>query len=445
MNSIESYCTESGVRWLGEVPGGWGAIKLKYLTSCNDESLPDSTEPDKEIHYVDISSVTYPFGITKIDQMSFSDAPSRARRLVKNGDTIVSTVRTYLKAIAPIEDLEQRLVVSTGFAVIRPRDLLPGYLSRLLLSHYFLERIASVSVGVSYPAVNPSDIGNIVAPKPPIAEQIKIASFLDRETARIDALIQKKERMIELLKEKRIALITQAVTKGLDPNAKMKDSGIDWLGEVPEEWNITRLKYAVDYKVSSVDKKTNENEFPVRLFNYTDVYNNNYLSNDMNLMAVSATEREISEFGVFESDILITKDSEDWRDIAKPAMIISSNPDILCGYHLAILKPDISEFRAQYLFRVLQAKSINTQFQLASSGVTRYGLPKSAIGEALIPIPPVYEQDNICLALEHEDKRMEQLNQRIVDSITLLHEYRSSLIHSAVTGKIDLRDYHDKL
>jgi type I restriction enzyme S subunit len=217
---------------------------LKHVASINSDKLSDSTDPDFELEYVDIGNVTLVDGITATERMRFDDAPSRARRLVREGDTIVSTVRTYLKAVAQIVNPPPNLVVSTGFAVLRTNDskLVPAYLYRLAQSEPFVQAIVAHSVGVSYPAINAADIGRFHIPIPPVQEQRAIAAFLDRETARIDGLVAKKQRLIELLQEKRAALIGHAVTKGLNPNAPMKDSGIESFGQIPDHWTILSLK-----------------------------------------------------------------------------------------------------------------------------------------------------------------------------------------------------------
>ena len=229
----------SGVEWLGEVPEGWGVAPLKTVASHNDDTIDENTDPDTEILYVDISGVDSLDGIKTKEPMLFGAAPSRARRCVKHGDTIVSTVRTYLRAIAPVRNPENNLVVSTGFAVVRPRAvLLPDYLGNILSAGYFIEQVIARSTGVGYPAINASDLVRIPVAVPPLPEQTAIAEFLDRETGKIDGLVAEQRRLMELLKEKRQAVISHAVTKGLNPHAPMKPSGIEWLGDVPERWEI---------------------------------------------------------------------------------------------------------------------------------------------------------------------------------------------------------------
>lgn len=206
----------SAVEWLGDLPAHWETKRLKYLASINDESLPDTTDSDFEMSYVDIGGVDAVKGIVESEPMTFGGAPSRARRIARDGDSIVSTVRTYLRAIAPVRGAPDDLIVSTGFAVVRPRALCPAYLSYAVRESRFVEAVVARSVGVSYPAVNASEIGRIVIPAPPDGEQQAIADYLDRETAKLDALVAKIETAIERLREYRSAIITAAVTGKVD-------------------------------------------------------------------------------------------------------------------------------------------------------------------------------------------------------------------------------------
>ena len=219
--------------------------RLKYVATINDEALGEETDAEYELQYVDIGNVDSSGTIHEIATYRFADAPSRARRRVRDGDVIVSCVRTYLQAIAAIKNPPDNMIVSTGFAVVRPR---PGVFDAAfgkyaLREPAFLAEVELRSVGVSYPAINASDLGDISVPLPPTPNQRGIAGFLDRETARLDALVAAKERVLGLLAEKRRALITRAVTRGLDPNVTLRDSGIPWLGEIPAHWEIERTRW----------------------------------------------------------------------------------------------------------------------------------------------------------------------------------------------------------
>ena len=198
--------------------GCWEELMpLKHVCIINPETLPESTDPDFEFHYIDIGNVTLHDGVIAHDTIRFSQSPSRARKPVREGDVIVSTVRTYLKAVALIGSNANNRVVSTGFAVLRPKpEVSPRYLHRVVQSDPFVEGVVVASTGISYPAINPSTLGNILVTCPDRKTQDTIADFLDRETGRIDALKAKTLASIDRLREYRAALITAAVTGQID-------------------------------------------------------------------------------------------------------------------------------------------------------------------------------------------------------------------------------------
>ena len=212
-----------------------------------------------------------------------------------------------------------------------------------------------------------------------------------------------------------------------------KPSGIEWLGDVPEHWEVKRLKYSAACWVSNVDKVPIEDELPVRLCNYTDVYYHDHITPDMSLMETTATADEIRRFGLRVGDVVITKDSEEWSDIAVPALVKESAPDLVCGYHLAIIRPRANVLFGDYLLRAFQSCAINQQFQVAASGVTRYGLPKASIGDAWIPLPQPAEQRAIADYLDRETGRIDRLMAKNRELIEKLKEKRVALISRTVT------------
>ena len=203
---------DSGVEWIGEVPDHWELKKLKYIVSYNTEVLTNKTDPNYEFTYIEISDVDYIEGISYRNRTVFSDSPSRARRVLRNGDVIISTVRTYLRAIGLI-DYAGDLVGSTGFCVLRSSKKVSGrYLSYAVRSEWFISKVISNSEGVSYPAINSSDLMNLKVTLPPQSEQTFISDYLDKKTSQIDSLIEKETKRIELLKEYRQSLISNVVT-----------------------------------------------------------------------------------------------------------------------------------------------------------------------------------------------------------------------------------------
>jgi type I restriction enzyme S subunit len=211
------------------------------------------------------------------------------------------------------------------------------------------------------------------------------------------------------------------------------NASTSWVKQVPPTWRVARLKTAGTYLVSNVDKLSAEVELPVRLCNYNDVYKNDYITPDMDFMRATALPREIKKFGLRDGDVVITKDSETWDDIGIPALVRKSAPDLVCGYHLAILRGKAGSLSGEFLFRCLQSKTIRIQLELAANGVTRYGIANDEIGRILLPIPPGKIQDRIADFLDRETSRIDGLIERKAEMLRLLEEKRASLISNAVT------------
>lgn len=205
------------------------------------------------------------------------------------------------------------------------------------------------------------------------------------------------------------------------------------LERLPSSWRIVPLKAVASYEVSNVDKHSHSDELPVRLCNYTDVYKNDRITLDMDLMRATATEDEISKFHLEVDDVVITKDSETWNDIAVPALIAETDDDLVCGYHLAILRAMPHVLSGKYLMRAVQSRPVALQLELASTGVTRCGLPKGAIGSAKIPLPDLPTQRRITSYLDRETARIDALVAEKERMLALLEQKRAALISRVVT------------
>ncbi len=223
------------------------------------------------------------------------------------------------------------------------------------------------------------------------------------------------------------------MTVNLQPYPSYKPSGVEWLGDVPTHWDVRRIRDVVDMRVSNVDKHVKEDEEPVRLCNYVDVYKNDYIDEQMNFMQATATANEIERFRLEKDDVLITKDSEAWNDIGVPALITESASDLISGYHLALLRPRTDELVGGYLLRALQSKSLAYQFHIEAKGVTRYGLSQDNIKSVRLPLPPLPEQTAIVRYLDHTNRRIRRYISSRERLIELLEEYRQAVIHHAVT------------
>ena len=217
------------------------------------------------------------------------------------------------------------------------------------------------------------------------------------------------------------------------PYPSYRHSGVEWLGDVPEHWEVKRLERVASYRTSSVDKKTKDREQAVKLCNYTDVYYRDRIrASDADFMEATASPHEITRFGLSVGDVLITKDSEDWTDIAVPALVEESADDFVCGYHLGIIRPGALA-DATFIFRTMQSEAVNRQLQIAASGVTRYGLPSGAVSKVSISLPPLDEQRSIAAFLDHETAKIDSLITKKRLLLDRLAEYRTALITRTVT------------
>jgi type I restriction enzyme S subunit len=427
------------MNWVGDVPEHWDVRRLKYTASINDEALPETTDPDYEFTYVDIGSVDASKGIVSTETYRFEDAPSRARRIVREGDTIVSTVRTYLRAIAAIHEPAENLIVSTGFAVVRPRSLEPGYLSYALRSPFFVETVVSRSTGVSYPAINAPEVGNIGVTLPPLDEQKAIAAFLDRETARIDTLIEKKRRQIELLQEKRSALISHAVTKGLDPNAPMKDSGIEWLGQIPQHWKLLPLKRVSQLQTGlTLGKKYEDCELVRRPYLRVANVQDGYL--DLNTITeVELPAEELKRYELQRGDVLMTEGG-DFDKLGRGYVWDAQIPGCLHQNHIFCVRCDARSLHPLYLAWMTSSSHGKAYFTSTAQQTTNLASTNSFKIKAFPALlPPVGEQEAIIQNIFENTSQIDALILKVEESAATLREHRSALISAAVTGKIDVR------
>jgi type I restriction enzyme S subunit len=211
----------------------------------------------------------------------------------------------------------------------------------------------------------------------------------------------------------------------------------DLLTSLPDGWRRVPLKTISDFAVSNVDKHSFDDELPVRLCNYTDVYKNDQVSPNMDLMAATATPQEIARFRLEVGDVVITKDSESWNDIAIPAYVAGTADDFICGYHLAFIRPRKDLLEGRFLFRCMQSRPVSLQLELEATGVTRYGLPKDAIGLALLPLAPLPTQLRIANYLDRETARIDGLIAEKERMLALLEEKRAALISRVVTRGLD--------
>ena len=408
--------------------------RLKYAATINDEALSEETDADYELQYVDISNVDSLGKIHKIATYPFAEAPSRARRRVRDGDVIISCVRTYLQAIAPIQDPPDNLIVSTGFAVVRPcAGVLDAAFGRYMLREpSFLAEVEMRSVGVSYPAVNASDLGDIPIHLPPKPHQRAIADYLDRETARLDALVAAKERVLGLLAEKRRALITRAITRGLDTHAPLRDPGIPWLGKIPAHWtrsHLKRLLASMNYGIS-VSVETSGNVAVLRMGDIQD--------GEIDYSRVGFVGK-VDDTLLLQPGDLVFNRTNSLEQIGKVALFRG--------------KSDYPVSFASYLVRFRCGPSVLPEFLnwfLNSAYPLAWGRAQAlpAIGQANlnpnrygylpISLPSIREQEEIVRYISNWTNRIDAVRAETQRTIALLVERRAALIAAVVSGQLEV-------
>ncbi|MCO5950904.1 restriction endonuclease subunit S [Mucilaginibacter flavidus] len=426
----------SGEEWLGLLPGNWKLIKTKNLFSLITEPAPVG---NNEM----LLSVYTAIGVRprkELEARGNKASTTDNYWLVQPGDIIVNKLLAWMGAVG-ISVYQG--VTSPAYDILRAKSEVNAqyynYLFRLPISGKEFKRhsrgIMDMRLRLYF-----SRFGDIKLPYPSYEEQAQIALFLDYKIGQINRFVSKKKHLITLLNEQKKMIINRAVTNGIVNDISLKSSGIPWLETIPAHWNVRKLKFVAECFPSNVDKKTKEGEASVMLCNYTDVYKHDYIVNDMPFMEASATDEQIERFLLKKGDVVITKDSETANDIAVPAFIKEDLDNIICGYHLSVLRP-YDDILGEFLFRLLQSKIINAQFEVRANGVTRVALGVYDLKNAKIPLPPKEEQQQIIEYISRETAVIYKTIGQIEKEIALAQEYRTVLITEAVTGKIDVRSY----
>ena len=436
----------SGVPWLSDVPEHWEVRRLRTAAEMRVSNVDKHTRegefPVRLCNYVDVYKNDH---ITQA--MPFMSATASQDEIdrfrLKCDDVLVtkdSETWDDIGVPALVKESADDLICGYHLALLRPsRELLGTYLARALQTKWVAYQFHVTANGVTRYGLTHEGIQSVRIPLPPLAEQVAIVRYLDHVDRRIRPYVDAKRKLIALLEEEKQAVINQAVTRGLDPNVKLKPSGVEWLGDVPEHWEVRRLRTVAEMRVSNVDKHSRKDEIPVRLCNYVDVYKNGRITPDLPFMSATATSDEIDRFQLERGDVLITKDSEAWDDIGVPALVTASADDLICGYHLALLRPR-KGIIGDYLARALHSESVSYQFHVAANGVTRYGLTHNSIQSVCLPLPPLAEQTAIAEYLDKATSGIDAVIAHARRQIELLEEYRTRLVSDVVTGKLDVRE-----
>lgn len=413
---------DSGVLWIGQIPSHWNLRRLKTIATCNDESLTEKYDQDKEIEYVEIGDVDSIDGIKSLTKYKFKDAPSRARRITRVGDIIISTVRTYLKAIAFIEVPD--LIVSTGFAVLRPIYVNPKYLAYSTMCDGFTDEVLRYSIGISYPAISSNDLLRLKVPLPPICEQEKIVCYIESKTSKIDAYIAEKEKEVKLLYELKEAEIAKVVTQGLNPNVKMKDSGISWIGMIPEHWDVKRIASLFIGKVNTNTDFAYKHAFK---FNYGTLVPKDEVGD-----VEEYRETYVKYQVIQKDDILINGLNLNYDFVSQRVAIAPTDGIITSAYIVVRPRKGTNADYYNYLFKAMDSKKL---FHGMGTGI-RLTLSFDELKKQLVVCPPKDEKQAIVSYIDGKCAKITSLISELESEIDYLKEYKQRLIADCVTGQV---------
>lgn len=429
---------ESGLEGVGEIPEHWIVCRADSVFEERRTSIGPEALAGQDVFHYSIPAIQE----TGDGRVEDGASIESNKLLLRGGELLVSKLNPRKGNVLIAEKKGPVTVCSSEFVALVPKsiDLRFGYY--LYASEITRERLSAVvqSATRSHQRANPDEIKKFWFAVPPQNEQRAIAAYLDRKTTAIDALIGKKERLIELLQEKRQTLITQAVTKGLDPNASMKDSGIEWLGTIPAHWTLVPLRRRLlqieqGWSPACESRPADEGEWGVLKVGCVNYGMFNYLENKA--LPSDLTPLPVLEVG--RGDVLISRANT--RELVGSAALVSEVPSrlMLCDKLFRVgYRPDAVD--AAYLVLALQSSITRRQFERDATGASgsMQNIGQDSIRNVVLPWPPLQEQRVLAARLDEAFKRVSRVTAGVGEQITRLREYRQALISAAVTGKIDV-------
>jgi len=417
-------------------PQTWRCDRLKDIATINSSALSASTDPDYEFDYLEISNVDY-HGIIdpqSIERLRYEIAPSRARRRVFTDNTIISSVRPNLQAVAFIENGGADLVCSTGFNVVEPFEwkLEPKFAYYVLISEASRQYFEAAAKGVGYPAVDDKDFSSLGIPLPPLSEQKRIVTYLDASCAAIDAAVAAKRRQIEVLDATRKSMIQQVLTGGLKDDCQRKNSGIESIGMIPNHWDVKQVRYVceVNYGITLQLEKGQTAGDGVRILTVSNITIDGKL--DLKDKFYIPPSEVTSDGYLKYGDLLFNWRNGSQFHVGKTAFFnfegdfthVSFLLRIRCGRSLHPF------FMRSYLSILKDAG-----FFAGSKDKVNKTFNSTELKRLRIIIPPIAEQKTICLEIERRTNEINTVKAQIERQTETLLAYRKSLIHECVTGR----------
>jgi type I restriction enzyme S subunit len=422
---------ESGVEWIGEIPKHWEAKRLKYIADLNMGQSPPSEDYNED-------RVGTPFLQGNAEFGPYHPIPKiycpTASKYASPGDILLS-VRAPVGAI---NVADQEYGIGRGLCAIRPR---PNQLERDY-AKYLLEVVRTelyvVANGTTYDGVTVAQVSNTTCVVPPFSEQTQIANFLNRKTEQIDELLRIKARRVELLHEQRTVLIHQTVTKGLSPNVELKPSGVEYIGDIPKDWEISVVKHVGTSNPSRNNPKTNHlKDEPVVFLPMERVHTDGTIDQELR-MSYSQLKSVYTYFE--ENDILIAKVTPCFEN-GKIVLIRNlATPVGFGSTEFIVIRPNPKKVFPPFLYYTVYnapLRTIGKHFMTGAVGLKR--VPTRFVENFRIPIPTYQEQTEIANFLDRKTRQIDELRSNEQRSVELLKEYRRTLISEVVTGKIDIQ------
>jgi len=435
---------DSGVPWIGEVPEEWALKRLKFATSINPgkgelTGLPETLE----VSFYPMEAIG--FGCLNQGETKTLDTVGSGFTYFRDDDVLIAKITPSFEngkgALAT--GLKNGIGFgSTEIHVIRPQsDIDKHFLYYITYSHPFREVGAGMMEGTAGQKRVPTDfLTDYLLALPSLPEQCAIAAYLDHKTAQIDALIANKRRRLDLLAEERTARISHAVTKGLDPDAPFKDSGIEWIGEIPARWNVVHLRFVSRSGLKNgLFKKGDEFGRGNRLVNVSDVYTDNFTVRENKLERVEANKSELQTYEVKTGDIFFVRSSLKREGIAKAACIDEVTEPTVFECHLIKITPNEDIVNYKFLTYFLNSTQIRDRLIALSITTTMTTISQAGLASLEILLPRLSEQRAIAAYLDEKTAQIDRVVAQTERQIALLQEYRTALISAAVTGKIDVR------
>jgi type I restriction enzyme, S subunit len=425
MKKYDKY-KDSGIEWIGEIPEHWGVKRFKHSFKFINEKC------ELDLPKIGLEHIESWTG-KRIENNTDFEGDGTCFQI---NDILFGKLRPYLAKVF-LSDFIGKAV--GDFFVFRPEEsIYPKFGHKFLLSRNFIEITNSSTFGSKMPRVSPDFINEIKITLPPLPEQTAIAKYLDRKTAEIDELIADKKRLLELYEEEKTAIINQAVTKGINPDVKMKDSGIEWLGEIPEHWDINKLSKVVS-------KITNGYVGPVREVMQSDgipyiqgIHIKNgtveFTPNGNYYVSKKWSDNHAKSILVI-GDVLVVQTGT-IGDVG----IVPKEFDGANCHALLILRAKSEIIYPEYLLKVLSSRFGYNSLQLIKTGEILHHINGSKLKGVDIPIAPLSEQQAIVHHIEKECTRIDAKKSRTEKLIELLTEYRTALISEVVTGKIKVTE-----